>query len=113
MAEQEQFEGWAIVELMGHRQTAGKVATVTVASAEMLRVDVPGPNEEMIATQYYGGSAIYCLTPCDEVTARRALTEAYSLPPAIRLALDQAERRSQPALPHTVESDEYDDECGP
>lgn len=91
----EKFEGWAIVELMGHRQTAGRVATVSIAGVEMLRVDTPGADGEMIASQYYGGAAIYCLTPCDEATARRALKEAYSLPPAIRLALAQ----SQPALP--------------
>ena len=110
MQEQERFEGWAIVELMGHRQTAGKVATVTIASAEMLRVDVPGAGDDMIATQYYGGAAIYCLTPCDEATARRALKEAYSLPPAIRLALAQTERRSPPALPSAGQDDDLDDE---
>lgn len=92
----EKFEGWAIVELMGHRQTAGKVMSVSVAGVEMLRVDVPGENSAMVATQYYGGAAIYCLTPCDEATARRALKEAYSLPPPVRLAID-ASRRALPA----------------
>lgn len=111
MSEQEQFEGWAIVELMGHRQTAGKIATVTIASVEMLRVDTPGPDGRTIATQYYGGSAVYCLTPCDEATAFRALRETYSLPPPVRLALDQAEQRAQPALPLAVDEEAEDDDA--
>ena len=94
----EPFEGWAIVELMGHRQTAGKVSTVTIAGAEMLRVDTPGPDGVPLATQYYGGAAVYCLTPCDMNTAMRAIEEAYNLPPPIRLALDQARRRREPPL---------------
>lgn len=117
MSEQEQFEGWAIVELMGHRQVAGQVAKVTIASAEMLRVDVPGPDGMTVATQYYGGAAIYCLTLCDEATARQALEEAYGLPPPVRLALQQAARPAlrspddgREADNHDVKNDLDDDE---
>lgn len=35
------FEGWAIVELMGHRRLAGWVSEVEIAGAPMLRLDVP------------------------------------------------------------------------
>lgn len=61
------YAGWAIVELMGHRRIAGEVATVAQFGVEMLRVDIP---TEPPMTQFYGGSAIYCLTPCSEAVAR-------------------------------------------
>lgn len=84
------YQGWAIVELMGHRQTAGKVAEVVLAGATMLRVDSPGPDGEMIATQFYGGAAIYCMTPCEEATAKRLLADRpHNLPPAVRLVLPE------------------------
>ena len=35
------FEGWAIVELMGHRRLAGYVTETELAGAPMLRLDVP------------------------------------------------------------------------
>lgn len=35
------FEGWAIVELMGHRRLGGYVHEVELAGAAMLRIDVP------------------------------------------------------------------------
>ncbi|MGE5801580.1 MAG: hypothetical protein ACM358_04945 [Gemmatimonadota bacterium] len=62
------FEGWAIVELMGHRKLAGHVSEVTIAGAAMLRLDVPS---EPPVTQFYGGAAIYCITPTSEELARR------------------------------------------
>lgn len=37
----ETFEGWAILELMGHRRLAGYVREVEVAGAGMLRLDIP------------------------------------------------------------------------
>jgi hypothetical protein len=38
----EPFEGWAILELMGHRRLAGRVSEIEIAGAKMLRLDVPG-----------------------------------------------------------------------
>lgn len=67
------FEGWAIVEIMGHRRLAGHVSEVTIAGAQMLRIDVPGKTgaDPVKATQYYGGSSIFCLTPTTEEVARK------------------------------------------
>ena len=93
-----EYEGWALLEIMGHRQTAGRISEVQIGGATMLRVDVPKPDSDEIAvTQYYGGSSIYCMTPCDEKTARKALKRRWGLPSAVQLAL--------PA----VESSEFDD----
>lgn len=96
--EEKTYEGWAIVELMGHRQTAGHVRGEMVGGAMLLRIDTPGVDGKAVATQYYGGSAIYCLTPCDEATARRALEDAYNLPPPVALAIAAEERRREPPL---------------
>ena len=110
-ATQPAYEGWAIVELMGHRQTAGKVCEVAMAGSTLLRIDTPGDSGEPIATQFYGGSAIYCVTPCDEATARKALQEAYSLPPPIRLALRQ-ENTALPPPDDEPDNDPHDLEDG-
>lgn len=68
------FEGWFVVEMMGHRKLAGYVREVTVAGAGLLRVDVPGDEAAGVqpATQFYPPSAIYCLTPTTEEIARTA-----------------------------------------
>lgn len=79
-----EFEGFAIVELMGHRKLAGYVREVTIAGAAMLRLDIPS---DPPVTQYYGASSLYCLTPTTEELAKRvaqaarpAPVHAYELP---------------------------------
>ena len=93
----ESYEGWAILELMGHRRLGGLVSQVEQYGVPMLRIDVPKPGEckcppyicsfgdehpgpesdcprhgkdTTEATQFYGGSSIYCLTPTTEEMAR-------------------------------------------
>ena len=65
--------GWAILELMGHRKMAGLVQQEEVCGVAMLRIDVPGTDPttpDLVATQYYSASALYCLTPTTESIAR-------------------------------------------
>lgn len=62
---------WAIVEIMGHRRHGGRISEVSHFGATLLRIDVPGEGEEVIATHFYGGAAIFSITPTDEDTARR------------------------------------------
>ena len=64
------YTGWAIVELMGHRRLAGYASEVSQYGAAMLRLDVPGADGTIAATQFYGGTAIYCVTPTTEDIAR-------------------------------------------
>lgn len=65
------YDGWGILELMGHRRLGGIVTEVEVAGAAMIRIDVPGEGEEgTYATQLYSPSALYCLTPTTEEAAR-------------------------------------------
>ena len=83
------FEGWAIVELMGHRKIAGYVTAEELGGTALLRVDVPGTNGKSVATQFYNPSALYCLTPTTEAIARAvaarndpAPVTRWELPPA-------------------------------
>lgn len=64
------FEGWVILELMGHRRLAGYLRDEVVGGTSFLRIDVPG-DDGTVATQFYSGSAVYCITPTTEAVARR------------------------------------------
>lgn len=68
MSEQDNGQ-WAIVELMGHKVVAGYVTEETHYGNPLLRVDVPETQTYPKFTQYYGGSAIYCITPVSEEVA--------------------------------------------
>lgn len=75
------YEGWAILELMGHRQRAGQVREVELAGTKVLRIDIP-TNDFLTpeVTEFYGGAAIYALRPCSEEVAREAASYADILP---------------------------------
>lgn len=72
------FEGWCILELMGHRRLAGMVQEVEIAGAGFLRIDIPATPRTGAATQFYPPSSVYALTPTSEEIVRRvAAHEAY------------------------------------
>ena len=68
----EKFESWAIVELFGHQKVAGQVSEQQIAGQAMLRVDVPEMEGQAGWTRFYGGNAVYSVTPADEATTRAA-----------------------------------------
>lgn len=71
MSAVESFEGWAIVELMGHRRLGGLVREVTLFGITMLRIDVPNADPAKgSVTQFYAASALYAVTPTSEDAAR-------------------------------------------
>lgn len=70
------FEGWAIVELMGHRQRGGFVKDVEMFGGKMLRIDIPVEPDKHV-TEFYGCSAIYALRPCSEEIVRDHIRRAY------------------------------------
>jgi hypothetical protein len=91
------YEGWAILELMGHRRLAGYLTEQTVAGTAFVRIDVPAaePDTAPVATQFYAPSAIYCITPTTETLARRlarahqpAPVQRWELPPALDAGSD-------------------------
>jgi len=74
VTEQGQFvePTWAIVELMGRNVIAGQISEVAVAGSAMLRVDVPAIKGVEAYTKFFGGQAIYAITPTDEASALHA-----------------------------------------
>lgn len=72
----ERFEGWCIVEIMGHQTFAGYVSEKAIAGAGMLQIDVPEVDERHPAfTKIFSPSAIYGLTPTTEAHAREAAAQ--------------------------------------
>lgn len=74
MTEQNKFETWAVVEVMGHRRHAGFVSELTIGGTSFIRVDVPevvaGGETLPAFTKILGAQSIYAMTPCTEETAR-------------------------------------------
>jgi hypothetical protein len=105
------FEGWAVLELMGHRKLAGYVREQNVAGAGFIRIDVPG-DQGSIATQFYSPGSLYCMTPVTEDIARRFAAGCrpepvtrWELPPAREPSAAQA----MADLAEAVADDEEDD----
>ena len=65
------FESWAIVELFGHNQLAGKVTEQVISGQSFIRIDVPTTSQCPAFTKYHLPTAIYGLTPVDEDYATR------------------------------------------
>ena len=65
------IDGWAILELMGHRRLGGRVSEATIAGGAFIRIDIPHPNEAGLftATQLYSPAAVYAITPTTEEIA--------------------------------------------
>lgn len=66
MAEHAKYEGWVVLELMGHRRLGGYLSEETIAGASFVRIDVPDPTKEgdhWQATHFYSPAAVYCITP--------------------------------------------------
>lgn len=102
----EAFDGWAILELMGHRRLGGRVSEQVIAGAAFLRIDIPGPEPgavaSVIATQFYSAAAIYAITPTTEEVAR-AVASRNQPAPVQRWELPG------PVASNVVESDDGED----
>src|SRR5262245_58249126 len=92
----ERFQGWAVLELMGHRRLGGYLREVSIAGAGMLRIDIPRKDGSTF-TQFYPPSTLYCLTPVSERVARAA---AYASAP------EPVERYEVRSLAEPVEVEE-------
>ena len=117
MSEAEKFESWAVVELFGHQQIAGKVSEASIGGCSFLRVDVPEqqaiersgeylPARPAIPayTRYFGNGAIYALNPCSEEIARASAKNLRATPP---IAFTIGDIESVRKLPARVD-DQYD-----
>ena len=72
MSETRSFEGHAILELFGHNMIAGHVSEESIGGASFVRVDVPPVDGRPGYTKFFGGAAIYAITPTDEETVQTA-----------------------------------------
>jgi hypothetical protein len=98
------FEGWALVEIFGHRKVAGMVKDVEMFGSRFCRIDEPempatkakrwtyhyddGSKQveydvpaRQARTHFYGASSIFGVTPCTEAMVREFL---------VRLQRDEA-----------------------
>ena len=102
------FEGWCIVELFGHNQIAGFVSEQTIGGTSFVRVDVPAFNGKDGFTKFYGGSAIYAITPTTEEIAKAAAERLAVRPVSPWIVPVPDSRRELPA--HIVDAGEEDGE---
>lgn len=77
----EAYEGWATLELMGHRQRIGRVSEVEMFGGKLLRIDIPTEGGDI--TEFYGSSSVYSLRPLAEDVARQQ-AKRYGDPRPIR-----------------------------
>ena len=101
-----EFEGWAILELMGHRRLGGYVREATIGGASFIRIDVPNGDGPVAATQYYAPASLYCLTPTTEAIAR-AVAKSNMPAPVARWELPEPAPKPQSAdvLPYGDDQD--------
>jgi hypothetical protein len=108
MEHRQEFDSWALVELMGHQRIAGRVTEAEIGGCKFIRVDVPAATFENVETQaltkYLGPSSVYAITPVTEETARALARQIEAAPLSIWDA-----RRLAKSLPAT-ESPHYENE---
>jgi hypothetical protein len=108
MSEQQQskFDGWAVVDVLGHQRYVGYVMTEAYGSAVLFRIDVPALEErERVTkrpgyvgdkycpagttvkegpvegyTKLIGAGSIYSITPCTKDAALKAVEDAQARP---------------------------------
>jgi hypothetical protein len=73
------------VELFGHQRIVGYLSQQSFGTGVLFRVDVPdltkdGKVVRQGFTRYFGLSAIYSITPVDEMTVRRMLPHVDGTP---------------------------------
>lgn len=80
---------YAIVEALGHRTYAGRVAEVERFGAKMLQIE-PLYRDWLLDPLYLSGAALYQFTPCTPAAAwsRRAAVE-YDLPSSVAAGLPE------------------------
>jgi len=104
--QQARFDGWAIVDVMGHQRYIGYVTTEAYGQAVLFRIDVPALDErERVTkapgyvdhrycpagttvkegavegyTKLVGSGSIYTITPCTKEAALKAVEQAQPRP---------------------------------
>lgn len=101
------FDQWCVVELMGHQRIAGKITEESHFGVALMRVDVPAVDGRAGFTKYFGGNAIYAITPTSEVIATQVAKMVDQAP------ISRWEMRELLPAPESKSSDDKDDEDFP
>jgi len=104
-------ELWAIVEVMGHAQYAGRVSEYSELGVPLVRVEIPETDGQPAFEKLLGGSAIFRITPCTEEAARQA-AKSLRVRPLSMVALPSAAPAPARDKPSWLEYD-GDDELFP
>lgn len=99
--EQFTYDGWAVVEIFGHRRFGAKVKPQAVGAGVFLRCDVPRRDDSFV-TQFYNPTSVFSLTPCGEREAR-AVAYANEPEPVSRWEMKQLEAPAP--RPHILDAD--------
>jgi len=68
----EPTELWAIVEVMGHTQYAGRLSEHSDLGVPFVRVEIPAVEGQPAFEKLLGGAAIFRITPCTKEAATEA-----------------------------------------
>lgn len=80
---------YAIVEALGHRTYAGRVAEVERFGAKMLQIE-PLYRDWLLDPLFLSGAALYQFTPCTaEAAWSRRATAEYDLPSSVAVGLPE------------------------
>ena len=71
MTQSQDFDEWAVLEIMGHNRFAGRVMEQSIGGSSFVRIDVPAVGDRQPFTKIFGAGSIYCITPVTEDVARR------------------------------------------
>jgi DNA polymerase-3 subunit epsilon len=104
------FDQWCIVELFGHNQIAGRVTEQSIGGQSFVRVDVPQTTKRDPFTKFYGGGAIYAITPVEPSVAQ-AMAEGLDTVPIETWRLKTIDLSRQIAASHS-DRDNWDDSTG-
>lgn len=66
----EKFDIWALLELMGRQRIAGKVTEQVIAGTGFLRCDVPETKSNPAFTRFISPSSLYAINPITEDVAK-------------------------------------------
>jgi hypothetical protein len=66
----QQFDQFALVELMGRQRIAGRVTETVIAGTGFLEVHVPETTHSPKFTRFISPSALYAINPIDEATCQ-------------------------------------------
>lgn len=83
-------ELWAIVEVMGHSQYAGRVSEYSELGVPLVRVEIPETSRAKAFEKLLGQASIFRITPVTEDVARRA-AESFHVPPLELISLPSVE----------------------